>query len=284
MSRDRGRKVRHDPTVAGFGDEWERFDQRGADTKEQRVIFETYFADFPWESLHSWSVGADIGAGTGRWAKLAAERVGRIFCIEPSAAALKAAQRNLSSTSRCVPIRGAAGELPFRPAALDFCYILGVLHHTPEPTFALADAVAALKPGAPMLIYVYYDFEDRPGWFRSVWKISNVVRRLIARQPTLVRFVTSEIIAIFVYFPLAKFSTLVASRGHNADHIPLSAYRDKSFYTMRTDALDRFGTILEDRYSRREIVEMMTAAGLTDISLSEGAPYWRAIGFRSEIG
>ena len=31
---------------------------------------------------------------------------------------------------------------------------------------------------------------------------------------------------------------------------------------MRTDSRDRFGTPLEKRYSRREISEMMQAAGL----------------------
>ena len=39
--------------------------------------------------------------------------------------------------------------------------------------------------------------------------------------------------------------------GTDVRHFPLSAYRDRSFYTMRTDALDRFGTRLERRFSRR---------------------------------
>ena len=47
---------------------------------------------------------------------------------------------------------------------------------------------------------------------------------------------------------------------------------------MRTDALDRFGTRLEQRFSRNEIERMMTAAGLTDIVFSEREPYWVACG------
>ena len=38
----------------------------------------------------------------------------------------------------------------------------------------------------------------------------------------------------------------------NVFNFPLSDYKNKSFYTMRTDALDRFGTKLEKRFSKKE--------------------------------
>jgi hypothetical protein len=64
----------------------------------------------------------------------------------------------------------------------------------------------------------------------------------------------------------------------NVDSIPLSAYRDLSFYTMRTDALDRFGTRLEQRFTRVEIDRMMRDAGLENVRFSDGLPYWCAVG------
>jgi hypothetical protein len=60
--------------------------------------------------------------------------------------------------------------------------------------------------------------------------------------------------------------------------IPLSAYRGQSFYTMRTDALDRFGTRLEQRFSREAIQGMMEEAGLHQIVFSDSVPYWCAVG------
>ena len=45
--------------------------------------------------------------------------------------------------------------------------------------------------------------------------------------------------------------------GINVHSFPLSNYKDKSFYTMRTDALDRFGTKLESRFTKKEIEEML---------------------------
>jgi hypothetical protein len=47
---------------------------------------------------------------------------------------------------------------------------------------------------------------------------------------------------------------------------------------MRTDALDRFGTRLERRFTREEIRSMMHAAGLDEIAFSERDPYWCAVG------
>ena len=47
---------------------------------------------------------------------------------------------------------------------------------------------------------------------------------------------------------------------------------------MRTDALDRFGTKLEKRYSKKEIQTMMTRSQLNNIKFSKKPPYWVAVG------
>ena len=49
---------------------------------------------------------------------------------------------------------------------------------------------------------------------------------------------------------------------------------------MRTDALDRFGTRLEQRFTREEIKDMMKNAGLGDIEFSKSKPFWVAVGFK----
>jgi hypothetical protein len=66
-----------------------------------------------------------------------------------------------------------------------------------------------------------------------------------------------------------------------AEGLPLSYYRGRSFYTMRTDALDRFGTRLEKRFTADAIGVMMERAGLRDIRFRNGPPYWCALGFRA---
>ena len=49
---------------------------------------------------------------------------------------------------------------------------------------------------------------------------------------------------------------------------------------MKTDALDRFGTKLELRYTRNQIEHMMISAGLIDIIFSNSIPYWCAVGIK----
>ena len=46
-------------------------------------------------------------------------------------------------------------------------------------------------------------------------------------------------------------------------------------------ALDRFGTRLEQRFSRSEIRQMMERSGLRDIEFRDDVPYWVACGRRA---
>lgn len=55
---------------------------------------------------------------------------------------------------------------------------------------------------------------------------------------------------------------------------PLGYYGGLSFYLMRTDVLDRFGTPLERRFAQRQIEAMLRAAGMANICFSESAPFW----------
>jgi len=47
---------------------------------------------------------------------------------------------------------------------------------------------------------------------------------------------------------------------------------------MRTDALDRFGTTLERRFSREQMQMMMQRAGLQKIVFGESV-FWCAVGY-----
>jgi SAM-dependent methyltransferase len=163
---------------------------------------------------------------------------------------------------------------------MDFGYSLGVLHHVADTEGALRAAVRALKPGAPLLVYLYYAFDNRPPWFRALWRVSDVARKVIARQPSAIRHLTCDGLAAGVYYPLARGAAVAERLGINVDHWPLSAYRHRSFYMMRTDSLDRFGTRLEKRYTREQMEALLRDAGLSDIQFCSSV-FWCAVGTRS---
>ena len=89
-----------------------------------------------------------------------------------------------------------------------------------------------------------------------------------------------DLLAISVYIPFVLTSRLLIAIGCNefVKKIPLNAYTNKSFRVIRNDSLDRFGTSLEQRFSKKEVIELMERAGLKNIKIGEGMPFYRAIG------
>ena len=266
-------------TVEGFGDEWSRFDQSDLPEDEQKLLFDEYFSVFPWENISKESVGFDLGCGSGRWAKSVAPKVKKLICIDPSSA-LDIAKKNLSNFDNCEFQSTTVDDISIDNNSMDFGYSLGVLHHVPNTEMGIKQCVEKLKKGAPLLLYLYYRFDNRPFWFRFIWSISDLLRKIISKMPYGLRYIFSQIIAVAIYFPLARTSFYMEKLNLNVSNFPLSSYKNLSFYTMRTDALDRFGTRLEQRFTRDEIKIMMENAGLEDIKFSNSKPYWVAVGYK----
>lgn len=267
-------------TVRGFGQEWAAYDQSKLLGSQYRRAFNAYFEVFPFDQLPPGAEGFDLGCGSGRWAMGVAPRVGLLHCIDPAAEALNVAARRLGHIENVEFHLAAADSLPLADSSQDFGYSLGVLHHVPNTLQALKDCVRKLKPGAPFLLYLYYKMENRPLWYRALWRASDAMRKSISRLPFGARKTVTTVIAGILYWPLARLALVAEKMGLDAEKLPLADYRYYSFYSMRTDSLDRFGTRLEHRFSRGEIERMMSDAGLERIRFREGVPYWTACGFR----
>jgi len=268
-------------TVAGFGEEWAAFDQERLPGDDLRDQFDDYFHIFPFSKLPKGAEGFDLGCGSGRWAQEVAPRVGLLHCIDPSDKALAVAKRKLKQLKNARFHLASVEAIPLKDASQDFGYCLGVLHHVPDTAQGLRDAAAKLKPGAPFLVYLYYALDNRPLWFRSIWRATDAGRRVISALPFRARKLLAEGIALGVYWPVARGAALAERAGADVSNWPLAWYRNGSFYRMRTDALDRFGTKLEQRFTKQQIEEMMREAGLERIRFSDRAPYWVALGFKS---
>jgi hypothetical protein len=114
--------------------------------------------------------------------------------------------------------------------------------------------------------------DNRPWWYRAIWRFSNIFRVIISPLPPMVRLIISQIIAVVVYWPLARFAAIVERAGFSPAAIPLESYRDRTFYVMRTDAYDRFCTRLEQRFTRQQIERMLVIAGFEEIRFSDDVP------------
>ncbi len=265
--------------VDGFGREWNSFNQNNLSKNEHQKQFDSYFDIFPWEKISKESIGFDAGCGSGRWAILVAPKVGRLHCIDPSSA-IEVAKKNLQKVSNCEFHQCTVSNLPFTNNSMDFGYSLGVLHHIPDTEKGLRDCVKKLKLGAPFLVYLYYAFDNQPIWYRWVWQLSNIARHIIWRLPHKLKLIVCDLIAILIYWPMARISYVFDKMGICIISWPLSAYRNQSFYFMRTDSLDRFGTKLEHRFTKKEVEEMMINAGLVDIKFNPCSPFYCAVGIK----
>lgn len=268
--------------VADFGREWAHFDQSGVSIEEVKKNFDQFFSLFPWEKISKDSVGFDMGCGSGRWAYFFAPLVKKLHCIDPAELALEVTRKKLAKYNNCEFHNIGVDELPFEDSTMDFGYSVGVLHHIPHTEEGLKLCVKKLKPKAPFLVYIYYAFDNRPFWFKLIWRASDIFRRIISILPYPLKYFASQMMAVFVYFPLSRFSGFVEKLGVNVNNFPLSSYRNKSFYGLRTDALDRFGTRLEQRFSKDQIKQMMINAGLEKIDFRNEEPFWCAVGYRTQ--
>jgi SAM-dependent methyltransferase len=263
--------------IEDFGNEWTSYTQEGIPEEELRNSFDDYFKLVDLTALPADCIAADVGCGSGRWAKLVAPHVGVLHCVEPSPA-IEVARRTLADAGNVRFINSDLDSMPIADGSLDFLYCLGVLHHIPDTQAGIISCAAKLKPGGRMLAYLYYRFDFQPFWFRTLWRVSDLVRKAISRLPYRIKLVTTWLIAVLVYLPLARLSGLLERLGVDVTNFPLSYYRGKSLYTMKTDALDRFGTSLEQRFTQSEIRAMFERAGFERIVFSPGKPYWCVTG------
>lgn len=265
-------------TVHSFGEEWKAFHQ--FKDEEIKKIGDTYFDIVTDDMVGQDKIAADFGCGTGRWSKYFHNRVGAVAAIDPSEAVLAAGEL-LSGVNNIQLYKASIDKLPFPDNYFDFGFSLGVLHHIPDTQKAMNACVEKIKPGGHFLVYLYYSLDNRGFLYKTLFAVSNVIRRIVSRMPDGLKKFTCNAMAVFFYMPFVLFSRFLKVLGVSKrirSRIPLHSYEATSFYIIRNDALDRFGTPLEQRFSRTQIQEMMETAGLINIKFSEQAPYWHAVG------
>lgn len=274
-----GKQNVDDKVVESFGQEWSKFDS--FEEEEIEKIGNEYFDILPPE-LYATNISVlDVGCGTGRWTRYLAKRVGMIDAVDPSEA-IFVADRFLKEFPHIRLTKATSEALPFADYTYDLVMSIGVLHHIPDTQKAMMDCVSKVKKDGYFYTYLYYSLDNRGSIFKAVFWLSNLLRRAISKFPAGLKKITCDILAIFIYMPFVLAARFLHAIGMKkiASMLPLSIYRDKSFFVIRNDSLDRFGTPLEQRFSRAQIQNMMSQCGLREIKFSEKTPFWHAIGKR----
>jgi SAM-dependent methyltransferase len=250
-----------------FGAEWREYSEI---LPEHQAEFDAYFDLVELDALRD-DVVADLGCGMGRWSHFVAPTCANIVLVDFSDA-IFVARRNLGDAPNAIFVMADVNALPFADDAFDFAFSLGVLHHLPVGAL---DAVRKLRRVSPrLLVYLYYALDNRPRYFRALLGAVSVVRRRTARitNERLRRGITNAI-TLGVYRPFVGIGKLAKRLGIRA-HVPLAdTYTGKSTGRIRQDVYDRFFTSIEQRYTRKEIVDELSEQ-FTRLEVSPGLPYW----------
>ena len=264
--------------IDSFGHEWSAFDYAESETDDALdTQFLAYCTPIDLTQFNSKSsVAADFGAGSGRWASRLLPHFSLVYALEPSDGANKVLKNKFSKESRMTILQETVGANSIPAGSLDLAMSLGVLHHIPDTGLAIKDIAGKVKRGGVFLCYLYYKLENKPLYYRGLFWTSNSLRWVISRLPYALRRLIARVIASLVYFPLARTAKLLEKRGKSVSNFPLHHYANMPFVMLQNDALDRFGTRLEQRFSKKEITEMLGSADfdLSTLKFSDVEPFW----------
>jgi SAM-dependent methyltransferase len=177
--------------------------------------------------------------------------------LELSPGGVRATAARIAAVANARLVQGNVLALPFKSNSFDGAYSYGVVHHTVDAAGAVREIVRTLKPGGPLLIYVYETFERRPLHWRIALGAVNAIRRPIsAMSPRNIRRVCA-MVAPFVYL-----TCTIPSRHFSwAARMPYPASQNPTMKSLIPDLYDRFAAPIEERYSERGARELVEQAG-----------------------
>ena len=264
--------------VDHFGKEWAKYNYLGGIASEALDNqFEAYVQPIDFLKFDKQtSIAADFGAGSGRWTERLEPYFKKIYAVEPSLSAVNVMIEKFALEPKIDVLNENVEDNSIPENSLDLAISLGVLHHIPDTSKAILDISKKIKHGGTFLCYLYYKVENKPIYYRFIFGIVNMFRYLISRLPHSIRMILAKVIALVVYLPLARLSRFQLNRGRDISNIPLHHYAEMPFVMLENDALDRFGTRLEQRFNKEEIASMLIDANfdLSTLSFSDDEPFW----------
>jgi SAM-dependent methyltransferase len=246
-------------TVSSFGEEWKAF--HGFDEKDLTLTGDMYFDITTEEMLNDQSTVIDIGCGSGRFIKYLDGRYKKIVGLDPSQA-IFATDELLGKNDKVELVMASTDNIPYPDGHFDFGYSLGVLHHIPDTEKALLDCAKKIRSGGYFLLYLYYKLENRPFYFKVLYWLSNFIRLVVSKLPVILKKWICNFLAVIFYMPfilLCRLLRFIGVSERARSYIPLQAYERQSFYVIRNDSLDRFGTPLEQRFSwEKQVLQILS--------------------------
>ncbi|HLK10058.1 MAG TPA: class I SAM-dependent methyltransferase [Candidatus Binatia bacterium] len=214
----------------------------------------------------------EAGCGMGRFLDVASRDGAALAVGVDLSSAVDAAAANLGERPNVCIAQADIFRLPFRRAAFDVVYSIGVLHHTPSAERAFKALVPFVRPGGIIAVSVYAA-TVKPGvpWAlnlarRRLWRI--VTRRLPRRVNLWWARLAVPVFWVVDKIPVVRYVRYL---------FPVLIYRDYPLSWSVLDTFDTYATALESRHRPKEVFRWFREAGLTEIDLLDSDDGWVSV-------
>ncbi|MFQ5880868.1 MAG: class I SAM-dependent methyltransferase [Candidatus Methylomirabilales bacterium] len=194
----------------------------------------------------------DVGCGMGRFADVVSRWGGQVVGVDLSLA-VEAAYANLEGRPNVCILQADLFQLPFRPAAFDIVYSIGVLHHTPDCEKAFRQLVPFVRPGGRLCVWVY-------GTMGPWERFARLYRRVTVRMPR--RMLHALCHAAIPWYYVCRLP-LVGPLLWTL--FPISLHPNPDWRVL--DTFDWYSPICQSKHTYPEVYRWFRSEGLTDIRL-----------------
>jgi SAM-dependent methyltransferase len=260
-------------SIEAFGDQWQRYRENESFYAEPgllRDMFETLLTP---DDIKGCRV-AEIGSGAGRIVNmLLAFGASHVVALEPSSG-FDVLQKNLAPAGDKVTLLNLPGEAVPAGSDFDMVFCIGVLHHIPEPLPVLKAALASLRPGGRLAIWLY-GHEGNGLYLAMVQPLRLLCKRLPDDLLDGLVGVLDPLLRAYMW--LCRRLPLPL-RGY-FNHV-LGKFDDTS---RRLVIFDQLNPPYSKYYTRQEAQNLVAAAGFTDIQMYHRHGYsWSVVARKPE--
>ena len=258
-------------TIADFGEQWTEYPDSDGFFGSVELFNDIFHPLLSARDVAGRRV-AEIGAGIGRFVNiLAASGAAHVVALEPSAAFRILQDSTRAHADRIEYLNVTGDRLP--PSHdLDYVFIIGVLHHIPEPGPVVAASFRALTSGGKLAVWLY-GREGHSLYLLLVRTLWTLTRRLPHRM---LEWLVGAMYPFFwCYMTACRWLPL-----------PLAAYMRRVMLPLtpakrRVVIYDQLNPAYAKYYTRQEAHDALARHGFIDIQLHHRHGYsWTVVGTR----
>jgi SAM-dependent methyltransferase len=258
-------------TIADFGEQWTAYPDVDGYFGSVELFNDTFRPLLSDRDVAGKRV-AEVGAGIGRFVNILARAgASHVIALEPSSA-FRVLTRNTAPFSERITYLNVAGDRLPEGSGCDFVFMIGVLHHIPEPDPVVRAAHAALRPGGQLAVWIY----GREG-NRAYLLLAGVLRALTRGMSH--RMLAASVSACYPLF----WCYMTACRWLP---LPLATYMRRVMAPLtpqkrRVVIYDQLNPAYAKYYSRAEAQDLLERNGFRDVRLHHRHGYsWTVVGTR----